>query len=184
MKKNPNLLGLIITLGIIGICYLFYLLFLDKKDSYLVTNPTDQPLEIQIDDRSFKLAPNQITPIDLQKGEHRLRFDLNGTQVDTLFQITRANGVINPTKADYYVFLRPYGPARNVDSLFTSHQITIDDKLYYGNIKRFNDFYIQDFYYNLDQDYPKAFVKKGEHIDVSKIFTKDEFKQFYFENYE
>lgn len=184
MKKNPNLLGLIITLGITALCYLFYLFFLEKKDSYLVSNPSADYLEIQIDQEKFKLAPNQVIPIPLKKGEHRLTFNWQGKQVDTTFNVTRANALINPTKADYYVFLRPYGPARNVDSLFLSQNITIDEKVYHGNIQHFNDLYIQDFYYNLDQDYPKVFVKKEGHIDVSKIFSKEDFKQFYFENYE
>ncbi|HUH35979.1 MAG TPA: hypothetical protein VL022_09125 [Moheibacter sp.] len=184
MKKNPSLLGLLITLGIAIVCYIVYLVFLDKKDSYLITNPTDDYLDLTIDEQAYRLAPNQMTAVQLKGGEHRLRFERAGESVDTIFKITRYNAIINPTRADYYVFVRPYGPKRNVDSLFSHQTLTIGEKVYYGNITHYNDLYIQDFYYNLDQKYPKVFLNKGEETDLSKIFTEDDFKQFYFENYE
>ena len=184
MKKKPNLIGFIITLGIVVICYLIYGVFLEKKDSYLLTNPSENQIEIQIDNQSYTVAPKQITQIELKPGEHSLKFNLGNEQTDTTFKVTRANAIINPTKADYYVFVRPYGPGRNSDSIFSSHTLTIDNKVYNGDIKHFNSLYIQDFYYNLDQDYPRFFLNKGEKTDLAKVFSKDDFIQFYFENYE
>lgn len=184
MKNNPNLAGFIIALVIVAICYLIYGLFLEKKDSYLITNPSETQIEIQLDGKTLIIAPKQTTNIELAKGKHRLNFELNGQQTDTTFMLTRANAIINPTKSDYFVFTRPYGPNRNVDSLFNTHTLTIDEKVYHGNIKKFNDLFIQDFYYNLDQDYPTFFLKRGEEVDLKKIFSKDDFIQFYFENYE
>src|SRR5690554_6600465 len=184
MKKNPMLSGLIVTILVVIACYLVYEFALEKKDSYLITNPSDETINIQINEQNYTIAPQQITQIKLDGGEHRLKFNYNGKETDTLVNITRFNAVINPTRAEYYVFVRPYGAGRNRDSIFTSQTITIDEKVYHGNIKRYSDVYIQDFYYNLDQDYPKFFLKKGEATDLSKIFSKDDFKQFYFENYE
>lgn len=184
MKKNPTVFGLIITLGIVAISYLIYALFLNKKDSYLIANPSENSIELLIDGKSFVVAPKQITSIDLTPGKHQMKFNLDGKEIDTVFEVKFHNGLINPTKADYYVFTRPYGAGRNRDSLFTSQTMTIDEKVFYGNIQHHNSMYIQGFYYNLDQDYPKVFMNKGDDIDVSKIFSKDDFKQFYFENYE
>lgn len=184
MKKNPSLIGLLITIGIIIVCYAVYELFLEKSDSYLIANPTTESLQIKIDDQKYSIAPEQITEIQLTPGEHKLNFDYKGKTVDTTFSVKYYNGVLNPTQSDYYIFVRPYGAARNRDSLFTSQTITIDKKVYYGNIKHVNDLYIQGYYYNLDQDYPKFFLKKGRETDLSKIFSEEEFKQFYFENYE
>ena len=185
MKKNPALLGLLITIGIALVSYAIYINFLQKIDTYLITNPSEEYLELKIDDQEYKLAPNQITPIKLRGGEHSLNFNFDGKQTDTVFNVTRANAIINPTRAEYYVFVRPYGAARNVDSLFTSQTITIDEKVYNGNITRYDDLYIEDFYYNLNHSYPKLFLKKGDKPDdLSKIFSKDDFIQFYFENYE
>lgn len=184
MKKNPTVFGLIITIGIVAISYLIYALFLNKKDSYLIANPSGESIELFIDEKSFVIAPNQITPIELSPGSHSMKFQYDGQQIDTVFEVKFHNGLINPTKSDYYIFTRPYGAGRNRDSLFTSQTITIDEKVFYGNIQHQNSLYIQGFYYNLDQDYPKVFMNKGEDIDVSKIFSKEDFKQFYFENYE
>jgi|26BtaG_2_1085354.scaffolds.fasta_scaffold00012_4 hypothetical protein len=185
MKKNPALFGLLITIGIAIISYTIYLNYLQKVDTYLITNPSEDYLEVKIDDQEYKLAPNQNAPIKLRGGDHSLSFTYDGKQTDTIFNIKRANAIINPTRAEYYVFVRPYGAARNVDSLFTSQTITIDEKVYNGNITRHDGLYIEDFYYNLNHKYPKLFIKKGGMADdLSKIFTKDDFIQFYFENYE
>lgn len=184
MKKNPSLIGFLVTLVIMVFCYLFYTLFLEKKDSYLITNPSEKQIQIQIDNQNYTIAPKQITDIKLKPGKHSLKFTLKGKQTDTTFHITRANAIINPTRSEYFVFTRPYGAARNKDSIFTSQTITIDNKVYYGNTKRYTDLYIQNFYYNLDQEYPKFFLNKGQDTDITKIFNKEDFIQFYFENYE
>lgn len=160
------------------------MMFLDKKDSYLITNPSEDYLEIKIDNQDYKLAPNQFVKVKLKGGEHKLQFNYKDEVVDTVFRITRANAVINPTRSDYYVFVRPYGAGRNRDSIFTSQTITIDNRVYNGNVTHYNDLYIQDFYYNLDQKYPKFFINKGEATDLPKIFSKEDFQQFYFDNYE
>lgn len=184
MKKNPNLIGLLITIGIVVVCYLVYAFLLVKKDSYLISNPSEELLKIKIDDQTFSVAPKQITEVEISPGEHDLKFEFNGKTVDTVFNVKYHNGVLNPTRADFYIFTRPYGAARNRDSLFTSQTLTIDEKVFYGNIKHTNDLYIQGFYYNLNVDYPKFFLKKGISTDISKIFSKEDFLQFYFENYE
>lgn len=177
-------MGLVLTIVIIAAAYLIYVLFLEKKDSYLIANPTEESIKIKIDDQDFMVAPNQTTEIRLSPGKHKINFNFEGKETDTVFDVKYYNGVINPARADYYIFTRPYGPGRNRDSLFTSQTLTIDNKVYYGNIKHSNDLYIQGFYYNLDQNYPKFFLNKGQKTDISKIFSKSDFKQFYFENYE
>lgn len=184
MKKNPTIAGLVLTIVIIIVCYAIYNLFLAKKDSYLIANPSEEMLQINIDNESYKIAPNQITEIKLTPGKHAIKFNYKGKDTDTVFEVKYYNGLINPTRSDYYIFARPYGAGRNRDSLFTSQTLSIDNKVYYGNIKHSNELYIQGFYYNLDQDYPKFFIKKDIPTDPTKIFSKEEFKQFYFMNYE
>lgn len=184
MKKNPAITGLFVTIGLVILFYGVYKVFLEKKDSYLITNPSDEYLKVQLDNQTYTVAPKQITEIEMDGGKHHLKFTYKGKETDTVINVTRFNAIINPTKADYYVFVRPYGAGRNRDSLFTSQTLTIDEKVFYGNIKHYNGIYIQDFYYNLDQKYPQFFLKKGVPTNLSKIFSKEDFKQFYFENYE
>ena len=180
MKKNPALLGLLITIIVTIASYSVYTLFFDKKDNYLIANPSKKSLLINIDNQEYTIAPQQTTEIKLTPGKHAIKFEFDGNLVDTIFEVKHHNGLINPTRSDYYTFTRPYGPARNIDSLFTSQTLTIDDKVYFGNIEHSNELYIQGFYYNLNHKYPKFFIKKNMPTDISKIFNKEDFKQFYF----
>lgn len=185
MKRNPSLTGFLIILGALGVIVLIYNLFLSKKDGYVIDNPSDKILNITIDQQKITVAPQQFVRLDLDRGKRRIQYAFNGKNVDTIIEINRASGLINPTLSDYYIFTRPYGNRPNKDSIFTSHNIAIDNKAYLGLISKKENLYIEDFYYNLDQDYPSLFIKSGDkNTDLSKIFRKEEFKQFYFENYE
>ena len=185
MKKNPSLIGLAVVLALLGVIVLVYNFVLSKEDGYLIDNPSDQTINISIDNNDYTLAPQQHVRIDLNKGKHNVKYEFNGKKVDTLIEIKRASGLFNPTLTDYYIFTRPYGVRPNKDSIFTSRHIEIDNKAYLGIISKSENLYIEDFYYNLDQDYPKVFIKNNEKkTDLSKIFQKEDFKQFYFENYE
>ena len=185
MKKNPSLVGLVMIFAILGVIVIIYNLFLNKKDGYVIDNPTDQTINIKISDANYTIAPQQNVRIDLDLGKHTIQYDYKGKNVDTVIQIRRASGVINPTLQDYYVFTRPYGHRENVDSIFKSRHIAIDNKAYLGIITKEQGLYIEDFYYNLDQDYPRIFLKSSDKTtDLSKIFRKEDFKQFYFENYQ
>ena len=185
MKRNPSLTGFLIILGALGAIVLIYNLFLSKKDGYVIDNPSDKTLNITIDQQQYTIAPQQFVRLELDKGKRKIQYNINGKDVDTIIEIRRASGLINPTLTDYYIFTRPYGNRPNKDSIFTANNIAIDNKAYLGLISKEQNLYIEDFYYNLDQDYPSLFLKSGERkTDLSKIFRKEEFKQFYFENYE
>ncbi len=185
MKKNPSLIGFLLILAILGVIVIVYNVFLSKPDGYVIDNPTDKTIQMKIDDKEYTIAAQQLVRIELEKGKHTLKYNFNGKNVDTVIQVRRPSGVFNPTLSEYYVFTRPYGHRENADSLFTSRHVTIDDKAYLGMITKEQTLYIEDFYYNLDQDYPKIFLKSGEmKTDLSKIFNKEDFKQFYFENYQ
>ena len=185
MKKNPSLFGFLIILGALGVIILVYNLFLSKKDGYVIDNPSDKTLNVSIDQQKYTIAPQQSVRLEIAKGKRNIQYNYNGKNVDTIIEIRRASGLINPTLTDYYIFTRPYGNRSNKDSIFTSQNIAIDNKAYLGIITKAENLYIEDFYYNLDQDYPKLFIRNNDKkTDLSKIFRKEEFKQFYFENYE
>lgn len=186
MKKNPSLIGFLI-IGVLAVLItLFYSFFLSKKDGYVIDNPSDKTINIQINKNEYTIAPQQHIRIDLPQGPTRIQYNLNGQQVDTVVKIQRVSGLINPIRNDYYTFTRPYGHRENKDSLFTARNLSIDNKVYLGVIEHSKNLYIENFYYNLDQDYPKFFLKtdKEKKTDISKIFNKENFKQFYFENYD
>ncbi|WP_312312721.1 hypothetical protein [Empedobacter brevis] len=187
MKKNPSLVGLLIVCGLAALIIIIYNVFLSKKDGYIIDNPSNKTLVIKINDKDFTIAPQQNARVDLAKGKAHIIYTFNNKNVDTVVTITRANGFINPTGQEYYTFTRPYGVRKNKDSIFLSNNIAIDNKIYHGIIEKSSQLYIENFYYNIDQDYPKMFIKSAgseKATDLSKIFSKEDFKQFYFENYE
>lgn len=185
MKKNPALIGFLVVLLALGLIVLFYNTFLNKETGYVIDNPSQEKLVLDISNSTFTIAPNQTLRVNLEKGKHTLKYTYNNNEIDTVITIQKMNGLLNPTGAIYYTFNRPYGVRENVDSLFKTNHITIDDKVYYGKILKSDRLYIENFYYNLDEKFPKMFIKKGDHhTDLMKIFNEEDFKQFYFENYE
>lgn len=187
MKKNPSLIGLLIICGLIAFILLFYNTFLNKKDGYVIDNPSKKTINIKINDKNYTIAPQQNARIELPKGKTKISYTFNNKNTDTIIDIVRSSGLINPTLQDYYTFTRPYGVRKNKDSIFLSKNIAIDNQIYHGIIEKSSKLYIENFYYNLDQDYPRVFIKSGssdKNTDLSKIFNKENFKQFYFENYE
>jgi hypothetical protein len=187
MKKNPSLIGLLIICALAGLIFMIYNLFLNKDDGFVIDNPSNKTLVVKINDKDYTIAPQQHARIDLAKGKTKISYNFNNKNVDTVVNITRLNGMINPTGQEYYTFTRPYGIRKNKDSIFLSNNLAIDNKVYHGIIEKSSQLYIENFYYNLDQDYPKMFIKSSssdKNTDLSKIFNKEDFKQFYFENYE
>ncbi len=187
MKKNPSLIGLLTICGLAVLILIVYNVFLNKKDGFVIDNPSDKTLSIKINNQNYTVAPQQQARIDLPKGKTKILYSFNNQQIDTVINITRVNGMINPTRQEYVTFTRPYGIRKNKDSIFLSNNLAIDDKVYHGMIEKSSQLYIENFYYNIDQEYPKMFIKSSgseKATDLSKIFNKEHFKQFYFENYE
>ncbi len=187
MKKNPSLIGLLVVCGLAVVILFFYNTFLNKKDGYVIDNPSNKTLSIKINDKDYTVAPQQQARVELPKGKTKIAYSFNNKNVDTVVDITRVSGMINPTRQEYVTFTRPYGVRKNKDSIFLSNNKAIDNKVYHGIIEKSSQLYIENFYYNIDQDYPKMFIKSTgseKATDLSKIFNKENFKQFYFENYE
>ncbi|NHW58837.1 hypothetical protein HA378_27105, partial [Escherichia coli] len=69
-------------------------------------------------------------------------------------------------------------------SLLLSHGKTvIDDKDYLGDVTHYNKLYIEDFYYNVDEDYD-AVVKNIQKVESrTKLFRKQDFLNYYNEYY-
>ena len=187
MKKNPSLIGLLSVCGLAVLVFLFYNVFLNKKDGYVIGNPSNKTITININNKDYTVAPQQQARVELPKGKTKIVYTFNNKTTDTIVEITRGNGFINPTRQEYITFTRPYGIRKNKDSIFLSNHLSIDNKVYQGILEKSSQLYIENFYYNIDQDYPKMFIKSSgseKATDLSKIFNKEDFKQFYFENYE
>ena len=164
-----------------------YFEVIQKKSYYIVDNPTKATLNITIDQNEYVVSPGQQLQINLEQGKHSLAVS---SPVDSLnfpesnFEVNKPRGLINPTRSVYFIYGLPYGPMVDKDSIYTQLKAVYKGKTYVGDVKIDSTIYNEDFYYNLNEDFP-SFTRKSENSSLrKKIFRIGDFKQFYFENYE
>ena len=185
MKKiNAPTLGFIIAFSASVISMLIYFVFLQKDHYFLIDNPTNKPIELTINQVKYQIESNQNQKVELEKGYNTIQFkDKNGQIKDTFFNVNSQRGVINPTLNEYITFTQYYGYIPNKDSLMTSKSTTINNKIYFGDLKQENSIFISDFYFNLDEDYQKL-IKNIDTLERrKKIFRKADFINFYEEKF-
>lgn len=186
MKKiSPSILGLIISI-IIGVLSMWiYFEFLQKKSYQLIDNPTSEALNVTIGNDKYTLAPNQFVEIEIDEGDYELTAEGKDYTLENMpLKITGKRGIINPTKSPYFTLELPYSVARNSDSIFLNHKVVYENKTYQGKITIDSSLYIDNFYYNLNEQFPGLTLKSENESLRSKVFRKDDFKQYYFENFE
>ncbi|MDR3273293.1 MAG: hypothetical protein LBT29_07420 [Flavobacteriaceae bacterium] len=188
MNKKAPLIGFIIGVLLLTTVVSYYKFFLEKEETFLMDNPTEQSLNITLNGKKYFLAPKQTTYIEILDGKNTISaVSKEGDMVlkDTFFLAENSRRcVVNPTLSDYYIFRRYYGYIKNIDSLYKAHKTVIGGKEYFGEIKIDKNLFINDFYFNIDQDFAKI-VNKGDSIESrTKIFRKNQFLEFYRSNYE
>lgn len=184
---SSNLIGFIIATLICVVSYWVYFDYIQKKDFQIIDNPTKETLNVTIDNKKYIVAPNQSLEIELASGKHTMLVtDNNGSEIlpSTQFSSHKERGLINPTLSRYYIYGMPYGPKVNKDSIFKNLKTTFKGKTYLGDLKIDSAIYSEDFYYNINENYPDLTLKSENETLRTKIFREGDFKQFYFENYE
>lgn len=187
MKKNPSVIGLLVSLGVMLIAFAVYFLFLAKKNEYLVDNPTAKTYYFKINNDEEKIITSgQFVKVDLNKGEKNSIkvFDENKKMLfDSAFNVTQYRGLLNITGGDYYVHRQFYGYVPNKDSLLMSGTFELDGQKLPGHVTHHKKLYIEDFYYNVDEDYDKV-IKNIQKVESrSKIFRKQDYLNYYKEYY-
>jgi len=180
---SASVKGLIFSLLAMGFAFAIYFLFLAKPNYYLVDNPTPETYYFKINNgRENILSAGQYLKVDLNKGKNKIQvFDQNKKMIyDSTFTVEKVRGLINITNKDYYINNQYYGYGLNKDSLMaTKPGIEIDKKQYLGDVKKTNKLYIEDFYYNLDEDYDRVIKNVAKVESRSKIFRKQDFINYY-----
>lgn len=184
MFKNPQVTGFFIALAMALFSLIFYWIFIDQKQYVIIDNPTEKTCKITLNDNEIILAPKQSSEVTIKKNNVITAF-LNDSLLFKQKKFTAENtkrALINPTLSDYYTYRNYYGYAKNKDSLLKAQHIYIDSTLYFGEIKKYNTLYINDFYLNIDQNYPK--IKKSQDTlqGIVKIFRKSQFIEYYNQN--
>lgn len=188
MKKlSPSLIGFLIALVASVLSLVIYFKYIQKESFYLIDNPTKASLKVTIDQNEYVLPPEQHLKVPLTKGNHSLSVS---SDVDSLnfpeqnFEVTELRGLMNPTRSVYFIYGMPYGLQVNKDSIYTELKTQYQGKTYYGDLHIDSTLYTEDFYYNLNEKYPRITIKSGNDTLRKKVFRVGDFKQFYFENYE
>ncbi|MGI9525722.1 MAG: hypothetical protein ACR2MS_01285 [Weeksellaceae bacterium] len=188
MKKlNPSLVGFIIALLICAISLWIYFSFIQRKNIQLIDNPTGVSIQVEINNQSYSIAPDQYVEVNLKKGKYTIavKSEVDSLNLpETTFTVNTQRGVINPVRANYFIYGMPYGPTVNKDSIFSQRNLTYAGKTYAGDVRLDSSIYIENFYYNLNEDFPPVALKSENNSLRRKIFREAEFKQFYFERYE
>lgn len=187
MKKvSPNLIGFIIAAIMLVASVYIYQHFLAKKSEYLLDNNSDESYKIQVGQTVYTLAAHQTLPIPLGKGMHHI---IVKNEKDSLIsqqkiEVKKLRGLVNIGHQTYFIFGLPYGVKVNVDSIFEHNKTTYQGKKYFGPLKIDSSFYIEDFYYNLNENFPSLTKSSLNDTLRTKIFREGDFKQFYFEHFE
>ena len=187
MKISASTKGLIISLLVSGIAFGIYFLFLAKKNTFLVDNPTTNTYYFKINNGEEKtITPGQYFSVDLSKGKNAIKVfdDQKKLLYDSAFTVNKVCGLLNIAHQDYFVHTQYYGYNIKKDSLLlTLANTKIDDQLYLGAPKKFNGLYTDDFYYNIDEKYDPM-IKNVQKVESrSKIFRKQDFLNYYNEYY-
>ncbi len=178
MRKNPIIGGFVIAILLVLISY-FIAQFLNKKKlNFIIDNPTDKSITVNIDDKVYDIKANSSKIIQLNSGRHLL----NGKHYFNYNFIHQ--GVINPTRATYYIHKRFYGSVHKKDSIFKHTPPLQIGGRYYQFTDTVSGYFIQDFYYNLNENFPRLThskrIKDTLNIDArKKIFREKDFKIFY-----
>jgi len=187
MKKNPGVTGFVVALITVAAAFGIYFLFLAKKNSFLVDNPTPRTYYFRINKGDEKIiAGGQSVKVDLQQGRNDIQVFDEGKKLlyDSAFQVSKLRGLLNITHSDYYINTQYYGYNLNKDSLLVALGTTqIDGKRYFGAPQHFNKLFTSDFYYNVDEDYDKVIKNIQKTESRTKIFRKQDYLNYYKEYY-
>ena len=187
MKLSASNKGLLFALLAVFFAFGIYFLFLQKRNYYVVDNPTNNTYYFKINNGEEEIiAGGQTVRVDCNQGNNEIKvFDEQKKPLyDSTFMVNKIRGLLNIAHQDYYVNTQYYGYNLNKDSLLLALDKTqIDGKMYFGAPKHFNKLYTDDFYYNVDEDYDKI-VKNVQQVESrTKIFRKQDFLNYYKEYY-
>lgn len=160
-----------------------------KDVDYTMHNPTDNPISVRIDDKTYSIDPMQAVDVSFSPGKHELETNVTG-KVSFIIYSDRKGGLLNPTLSDYIivreVFVTGLDKAKNFRPPTTL--ITLDQYQFEGSFKKVNSLFISEQWtYDVKTAFPKEIKisesdKRGGNI-VSKIFSEKDFIDYYKFNY-
>ncbi len=175
MRKTWTLL-LCLSLLFISACSSFF------KINVEIDNPTDEILTVSVDGKDYEITPKSSTVIDLVKGEHDIKANLDGRSTyEGVVSITN-DGLLNLCNSTYVIHKEIYlADQSKYDEYATSAlklaDVEINEKTY-QNV----DFEVYDetilvpkhWDYSVGESLPEEIkASEGEYAVISKLYRID-----------
>lgn len=153
---------------------------------FILDNPTDKAIKVEIDGKKYNIEPNKFEKLKLKAGKHNMKLS-DGEDINFIVYSDSKGGVINPTGSDY-IFVHMAYVVKGSEKNFApaGEDIVIDGVEYNGPFGLANDLIIDKNIKGWKYDIHTPFPKKETTSDRNskgnirtKIFTKSEFINFF-----
>lgn len=159
----------------------------DRSASYSIDNPTDKPLSLTIDGKTYEVAAHDGKSLSLDAGEHTMKGDVVG-DIKFISYYRGRGGIINPTLSDYVIYRQSF-EKENVKSPGYQgklDQIVLDGVTFEGTMKQSDGLFIdKDWTYDVNEELPESVTEhdNGANNTVhNKVFRAKDFIAFFEKN--
>jgi len=159
----------------------------DRSASYSIDNPTDKPLSLTIDGKTYDVAAHDGKSLSLSAGEHTMKGDMVG-DIRFISYFRGRGGIINPTLSDYVIYRQSFEKENTTSPGYKGKldQIVLDGVTFEGTMKQENGLFIdKDWTYDVDEELPDSVTEhdNGANNTVhNKVFRAKDFIAFFEKN--
>ncbi|MET0254648.1 MAG: hypothetical protein ABW193_02570 [Luteibacter sp.] len=174
MKKRLISLALVTLLAGCG----------DRSANYAIDNPTDKPLSLTIDDKTYEVAPHEAKSLSLSAGGHTMKGDIVG-DLKFISYYRGRGGIINPTLSDYVIYRQSFEKENTKSPGYQGKldQVLLDGVTFEGTMKQASDLFIdKDWTYDVDEALPDSVTEHDNGLNNTvhnKVFRAKDFIAFF-----
>ncbi|MET4675788.1 MULTISPECIES: hypothetical protein [unclassified Luteibacter] len=151
-----------------------------RSADYAIDNPTDKPLSLTIDGKTYEVAPHEDKELSLDAGEHTMKGDVVG-DIKFISYYRGRGGIINPTLSDYVIYRQSFEKVGSTSPGYTGKldQVVLEGVTFEGTMRQSSDLFIdKDWTYGVDEELPDSVVEheNGSNNTVhNKVFRAKDF---------
>jgi hypothetical protein len=159
----------------------------DRSASYSIDNPTDTPLSLTIDGKTYEVGPHAGKSLSLSAGEHTMKGDVIG-DIKFISYYRGRGGIINPTLSDYVIYRQSFEKENTHSPGYMGKldQVVLDGVTFEGTMKKADELFIdKDWTYDVDEELPNSVTEhdNGSNNTVhNKVFRAKDFIAFFEKN--
>jgi hypothetical protein len=158
-----------------------------RSADYAIDNPTDKPLSLTIDGKTYEVAPHDEKELSLDAGEHTMKGDVVG-DIKFISYYRGRGGIINPTLSDYVIYRQSFEKVGANVPGYTGKldQVVLDGVTFEGTMKQSSELFIdKDWTYGVNEELPDSVTEhdNGSNNTVhNKVFRARDFIAFFEKN--